>query len=87
MVEFGQCLRDFHSCALFSRLGQHAGDRPRPALRGVRREAEKLLRETEGNLCARLYRRAHDTIVMENCPVGLRATGTRVSRWAGAAMA
>jgi hypothetical protein len=53
----------------------------------TRREAEKLLRETEGNLCARLYRRAHDTIVMENCPVGLRAPGTRVSRWAGAAMA
>jgi hypothetical protein len=53
----------------------------------TRRKAEKLLRETEGNLCARLYQRGDGTILTENCPAGLRAIGSRVSRWAGAAMA
>ena len=53
----------------------------------TQREAEKLLHETEGRLCARLYRRADGTILTENCPAGLRSIGSRVSRWAGAAMA
>ena len=35
-------------------------------------EAEALLREKEGDLCARLYRRADDTILTADCPVGLR---------------
>jgi len=52
-----------------------------------RREAQALLRETEGRLCARMYRRADGTILTENCPAGLRAIGTKVSRRAGAAMA
>jgi len=52
----------------------------------TRREAEALLREAEGQLCARLYRRADGTILTENCPAGLRAVGRRVSRFAGAAM-
>jgi hypothetical protein len=52
----------------------------------TRRQAEALLREKEGQLCARLYRRADGTILTENCPVGLRAIGRRVSRVAGAAM-
>jgi len=52
----------------------------------TRREAEKLLRETEGSLCMRLYRRADGTVLTENCPAGLRAIGARVSRWAGAAI-
>ena len=52
----------------------------------TRREAEALLRETEGRLCARLYRRADGTILTENCPAGLRAIGRRVSRFAGAAL-
>jgi hypothetical protein len=51
-----------------------------------RRQAEALLRETEGRLCARLYRRADGTILTENCPAGLRTIGRRVSRVAGAAM-
>jgi hypothetical protein len=51
-----------------------------------RRQAEALLRETEGRLCARLYRRSDGTILTENCPAGLRAIGRRVSRVAGAAM-
>lgn len=52
----------------------------------TRRQAEALLRETEGNLCARLYRRADGTILTENCPAGLRTIGRRISRVAGAAM-
>jgi hypothetical protein len=52
----------------------------------TRRQAEALLRETEGQLCARLYRRADGTILTENCPVGLRVIGRRISRVAGAAM-
>jgi hypothetical protein len=52
----------------------------------TRRQAEALLRQTEGRLCARLYRRADGTILAENCPAGLRAIGRRISRVAGAAM-
>ena len=52
----------------------------------TRRQAEALLREKEGQLCARLYRRADGTILTENCPVGLRAIGRRMSLVAGAAM-
>jgi Carboxypeptidase regulatory-like domain len=52
----------------------------------TRRQAEALLRGTEGRICARLYRRADGTILTENCPVGLRAIGRRISRVAGAAM-
>src|ERR1039457_6631964 len=52
----------------------------------TRRQAEALLRETEGRLCARLYRRADGTILTENCPAGLRAISRRISRVAGAAM-
>ena len=52
----------------------------------TRREAEALLREKEGQLCARLYRRADGTILTENCPAGLRAISRRISRVAGAAM-
>jgi hypothetical protein len=52
----------------------------------TRRQAESLLRETEGRLCARLYRRADGTILTSNCPAGLRAIGRGISRVAGAAM-
>lgn len=52
----------------------------------TRLQAEALLRETEGRLCARLYRRADGTIFTESCPPGLRAIGRRISRVAGAAM-
>jgi hypothetical protein len=36
------------------------------------REAGDLIREKEGQLCARFYRRSDGTIMTENCPVGLR---------------
>jgi hypothetical protein len=52
----------------------------------TRRQAETLLRESEGRLCARLYRRADGSVITENCPVGLRAVGRRISRVVGAAM-
>lgn len=35
-------------------------------------EAEKLVIEKEGKLCARFYRRKDGTVITENCPVGLR---------------
>jgi hypothetical protein len=41
----------------------------------TRHQAEALLREKEGQLCARVFRRADGTILTGNCPVGLRAMG------------
>jgi len=52
----------------------------------TRRDAEALVREKEGQLCARFYRRADGTILTSNCPAGLRAIGRSISRVAGAAM-
>jgi hypothetical protein len=43
-----------------------------------RREAEALVRESEGRLCVRFYRRRDGTMLTDNCPVGLRAA----RRWA-----
>jgi len=49
--------------------------------------AAALIREKEGNLCGRLYRRADGTVLhAEDCPVGLVARQwRRVKSWAGAA--
>src|SRR5262245_12452990 len=38
-----------------------------------RTEAEALIREKEGRLCARFYRRADGTVLTADCPVGLQA--------------
>jgi hypothetical protein len=38
-----------------------------------RREATAFVRETEGRLCVRFYRRVDGTLLTDNCPVGLRA--------------
>jgi hypothetical protein len=35
-------------------------------------EAEALLREHEGNVCVRLYRRQDGTVLTSDCPVGVR---------------
>jgi len=43
----------------------------------TREEAEKLLAEKQGGLCARLYERADGTILTEDCPVGARHTRMR----------
>jgi hypothetical protein len=47
-------------------------------------DAEALLREKEGDLCARFYRRADGTIMTSDCSVGVRKK--RVQRIAGAAL-
>jgi len=43
----------------------------------TREEAEALLREREGRLCARVYRRRDGTVVTKDCPVGVR----KARRW------
>ena len=53
----------------------------------TRREAERLVVQSEGRLCVRFYRRKDGTILTQNCPVGLRALKRRVSRTASAAAA
>ncbi len=37
-----------------------------------RKEAENLIRENEGNVCVRMYRRHDGTVINDDCPVGLR---------------
>ncbi len=51
----------------------------------TRRQAEAVVRQTEGRLCARFYRRADGTILTRDCPVGLRALRRRTARIVGAA--
>jgi hypothetical protein len=51
----------------------------------TRRQAEAIVRQTEGRLCARFYRRADGTILTRDCPVGLRALRRRTARIVGAA--
>ena len=50
------------------------------------RDAEALIRRTEGRLCVRFYRRTDGTILTDNCPVGLRAIKRRISRMATTAL-
>jgi len=50
-------------------------------------EARSLVINTEGRLCARLYRRSDGTVITKDCPVGLRAVRRRIARVAGAAFA
>jgi hypothetical protein len=54
----------------------------------TRRDAEALLKQTKGKLCARWYRRADGTVLTEDLPVGLRGKVARERRrvsWAIAA--
>jgi hypothetical protein len=43
-------------------------------------EAANLIREAEGRVCVRLYRRADGSVMTRDCPTGLRAVRQRVSR-------
>lgn len=43
-------------------------------------EAERLIINTEGRLCARFYRRADGSVITKNCPVGWAAAKKRLSR-------
>jgi hypothetical protein len=36
----------------------------------TRAEAEQLLKESDGNLCLRLYQRADGTVLTSDCPIG-----------------
>ena len=52
-----------------------------------RTEAEALIREKEGGrVCLRMFKRADGTVVVDNCPVGLRAIRNRL-RWAAGGLA
>jgi hypothetical protein len=50
-------------------------------------QAKSLIANTEGHICARLYRRSDGTVITRDCPVGLRAIRRRVARTAGAVFA
>lgn len=50
----------------------------------TRKQAEAIVRQTEGRICARFYRRADGTILTRDCPVGLRALRRRAVKIAGA---
>jgi prepilin-type processing-associated H-X9-DG protein len=43
-----------------------------------RREAAAFVRQAEGRLCVRFYRRADGTLLTDNCPVGWRAARRRL---------
>jgi hypothetical protein len=51
-----------------------------------RREIETLVQTTEGRLCVRMYQRPDETILTQDCPVGLRAIRKRVATLAGVAL-
>lgn len=50
----------------------------------TRNEAEALIANMEGRICARVYRRFDGTIITKDCPVGLRAIRRRMAKMAGA---
>jgi len=43
-------------------------------------EAADLLRNVEGRLCVRFYRRSDGTLMTKDCPVGVRAVQMRIAR-------
>lgn len=51
-----------------------------------RDEIESLVQTTEGRLCVRMYQRADETVLTQDCPVGFRAVRKRVATLAGAAL-
>ncbi len=52
----------------------------------TKQEAENLIINTEGRLCARFYKRADGTVITKDCPVGLAAFKKNISRfWTAAA--
>jgi hypothetical protein len=53
----------------------------------TRKQAVALISETEGRLCARIYRRSDGTVITKDCPVGLRAFRRRAARVTGAVFA
>lgn len=47
----------------------------------TRIEAERLIMNTEGRVCARFYRRPDGTILTKDCPVGLKAVRKKVRKF------
>ncbi len=45
----------------------------------TRKQAEALVRQAEGRLCVRYYRRPDGTVMTKDCPVGLAAFRRRVA--------
>src|ERR1041384_5080935 len=45
-----------------------------------RREAEDLIRNTEGRLCVSLFRRLDGTVLTRDCPIGMRALRRQAAR-------
>ena len=43
-------------------------------------EAQQLVREREGRMCVRLFRRQDGTVLTRDCPVGIRALRQRLVR-------
>jgi Carboxypeptidase regulatory-like domain len=50
----------------------------------TRAEVVKLISESEGRVCGRLYQRADGSVITRDCPVGLRALRKRVAARASA---
>ena len=50
----------------------------------TRKEAQSLIEQSNGRICARLFRRADGTVITRDCPVGLRAVRRRVAKTATA---
>ena len=46
----------------------------------TKQEAESLIMNTEGRLCARFYRRSDGTVMTQDCPVGWKAVKRRMSK-------
>ena len=53
----------------------------------ARHDAQALVSQTEGRLCVRFYRRADDTILTQDCPVGMAALRRPIYLVAGLAAA
>jgi hypothetical protein len=47
----------------------------------TRAEAEQLIMNSEGRVCARFYRRQDGTVVTKDCPVGLKAARKKVRKF------
>jgi hypothetical protein len=51
------------------------------------KETQKLILSSGGRVCGRLFRRADGTVLTKDCPVGLKAMRTRISRRTAAVFA
>ena len=49
-----------------------------------REEAQAFVRESEGKVCVRMFKRRDGTVITQDCPVGLRAILRRRLSWLAA---